>query len=133
MIILIAIIVLGLLFDYINGFHDAANSIATIVSTKVLTPFQAVLWAAFFNFVAFFISKYLIGDFGIANTVSKTVYQQYITLAYHIGRRHCCHYMELVYLVARYTFFFFSYIDWRFCRLGYYGKWLAGYSFCRYS
>ena len=73
MIILIAIIVLGLLFDYINGFHDAANSIATIVSTKVLTPFQAVLWAAFFNFVAFFISKYLIGDFGIANTVSKTV------------------------------------------------------------
>lgn len=80
MIILISIIVLGLIFDYINGFHDAANSIATIVSTKVLTPFQAVLWAAFFNFVAFFISKYIIGDFGIANTVSKTVYQEYITL-----------------------------------------------------
>lgn len=80
MIILIAIIVLGLVFDYINGFHDAANSIATIVSTKVLTPFQAVIWAAFFNFVAFFISKYIIGDFGIANTVSKTVYQEYITL-----------------------------------------------------
>jgi PiT family inorganic phosphate transporter len=79
-ILLIAIIVLGLVFDYINGFHDAANSIATIVSTKVLTPFQAVLWAAFFNFVAFFISKYIIGDFGIANTVSKTVYQEYITL-----------------------------------------------------
>lgn len=80
MVLLIAIIVLGLVFDYINGFHDAANSIATIVSTKVLTPFQAVLWAAFFNFVAFFISKYIIGDFGIANTVSKTVYQEYITL-----------------------------------------------------
>src|SRR5574344_912393 len=80
MIILISIIVLGLIFDYINGFHDAANSIATIVSTKVLTPFQAVICAAFFNFVAFFISKYIIGDFGIANTVSKTVYQEYITL-----------------------------------------------------
>ena len=80
MIILISIIVLGLIFDYINGFHDAANSIATIVSTKVLTPFQAVIWAAFFNFVAFFISKYIIGDFGIANTVSNTVYQEYITL-----------------------------------------------------
>lgn len=53
--LLIVIIVLALLFDFINGFHDAANSIATIVSTKVLTPFQAVLWAAFFNFVAFFI------------------------------------------------------------------------------
>lgn len=78
--LLVIIIVLALLFDYINGFHDAANSIATIVSTKVLTPFQAVLWAAFFNFVAFFIAKYIIGGFGIANTVSKTVFEQYITL-----------------------------------------------------
>ena len=74
------IIVLALLFDYINGFHDAANSIATIVSTRVLTPFQAVLWAAAFNFVAFFIAKYVIGGFGIANTVSKTVIEDYITL-----------------------------------------------------
>jgi len=66
---LISIIVLALLFDYINGFHDAANSIATVVSTKVLTPFQAVLWAAIFNSVAFFIFK----DHGVANTVAKTV------------------------------------------------------------
>ncbi|MDR3327528.1 MAG: inorganic phosphate transporter [Prevotellaceae bacterium] len=80
MALLVTIIILALLFDFINGFHDAANSIATIVSTKVLTPFQAVLWAAFFNFVAFFISKYIIGEFGIANTVSKTVYEQFITL-----------------------------------------------------
>src|ERR1035437_2130533 len=80
MTLLIIIIALSLLFDFINGFHDAANSIATIVSTKVLSPFQAVLWAAFFNFLAFFIAKYVIGEFGIANTVSKTVYEQYITL-----------------------------------------------------
>ncbi len=80
MTLLISIIVLALIFDYINGFHDAANSIATIVSTKVLTPFQAVLWAAFFNFVAFFIAKYLIGGFGIADTVAKTVYPDFITL-----------------------------------------------------
>ncbi|MDH6358026.1 inorganic phosphate transporter [Parabacteroides sp. PF5-9] len=80
MTLLVTIIILALIFDYINGFHDAANSIATIVSTKVLTPFQAVLWAAFFNFVAFFIAKYLIGEFGIANTVSKTVYEDFITL-----------------------------------------------------
>ena len=78
--LLISIIFLCLVFDFINGFHDAANSIATIVSTKVLTPFQAVLWAAFFNFVAFFIAKHVIGEFGIANTVSKTVYSQFITL-----------------------------------------------------
>jgi len=80
MALLITIIALALVFDFINGFHDAANSIATIVSTKVLTPFQAVLWAALFNFAAFFIAKYIIGEFGIANTVSKTVYENFITL-----------------------------------------------------
>ena len=79
MTLLITVIALALIFDFINGFHDAANSIATIVSTKVLTPFRAVLWAAFFNFVAFFIAKYFSG-FGIANTVSKAVLEQYITL-----------------------------------------------------
>jgi PiT family inorganic phosphate transporter len=73
---LIVIIVLALIFDYINGFHDAANSIATVVSTKVLTPFQAVLWAALFNFVAFFIFK----DHGVANTIAKTVKSEFITL-----------------------------------------------------
>ena len=76
MTLLIVIIVLALIFDYINGFHDAANSIATIVSTKVLTPFQAVIWAAFFNFVAYFIFK----DHAVANTIGKTVHAQYITL-----------------------------------------------------
>lgn len=74
--LVILIIVLALVFDYINGFHDAANSIATVVSTKVLTPLQAVLWAAVFNFVAFFIFK----DHAVANTISKTVIDNYITL-----------------------------------------------------
>jgi len=79
MTLLIIIIVLAIIFDFINGFHDAANSIATVVSTKVLTPTQAVIWAAFFNFVAYFIAKYLIGGFGIADTVSKTVVEEYVT------------------------------------------------------
>ena len=74
--LVIVIIVLALVFDYINGFHDAANSIATVVSTKVLTPLQAVLWAALFNFVAFFIFK----DHAVANTIAKTVIDNYITL-----------------------------------------------------
>lgn len=65
--LLIVIIALALIFDYINGFHDAANSIATVVSTKVLTPFQAVLWAAVFNFAAYFIFK----DHGVADSISK--------------------------------------------------------------
>ena len=80
MTFLVIIIILALIFDYINGFHDAANSIATIVSTKVLTPFQAVLWAALFNFAAFFISKYLIGEFKIGNTIANSVNKDFITL-----------------------------------------------------
>lgn len=76
MTLLIIIIALALIFDYINGFHDAANSIATIVSTKVLTPFQAVLWAAMFNVAAYFIFK----DHAVANTIAKTVQSEHITL-----------------------------------------------------
>src|SRR6201985_2181320 len=76
MTFLVVIIGLALIFDFINGFHDAANSIATVVSTKVLTPGQAVLWAAMCNFVAFFIFK----DHGVANTIAKTVKSEFITL-----------------------------------------------------
>jgi inorganic phosphate transporter, PiT family len=66
--IVVFIVFVALVFDFINGFHDAANSIATVVSTRVLTPLQAVVWAAFFNFVAAF-------GFGVhvANTVGKGV------------------------------------------------------------
>ena len=76
MSLIIIVIALALIFDFINGFHDAANSIATIVSTKVLSPFQAVLWAAFFNCVAFLIFK----DHAVANTIGKTVYSDFISL-----------------------------------------------------
>jgi PiT family inorganic phosphate transporter len=62
------IIILVLVFDFINGFHDAANSIATVVSTRVLSPRVAVVWAAFFNFVAF-----LILGLHVANTVGKGI------------------------------------------------------------
>jgi inorganic phosphate transporter, PiT family len=64
----VAIVALALLFDFSNGFHDAANSIATVVSTRVLTPRIAVVWAAAFNFLAF-----LVFHTGVANTVGKTV------------------------------------------------------------
>ncbi len=74
--ILVVVIVLALVFDFINGFHDSANSIATIVSTRVLTPFQAVVWAAFFNVVAYWIS-----EFHVADTVAKTVKPESITLS----------------------------------------------------
>ena len=64
--IVVGLIGVALVFDYINGFHDAANSIATVVSTRVLSPGKAVIWAAFFNFIAAFV-------FGtaVANTVGK--------------------------------------------------------------
>ena len=68
-LILTAVIVLfALIFDYINGFHDAANSVATVVATRVLTPFQAVLWAAFWNFIAA-IPLLFFHEAGVAKTV----------------------------------------------------------------
>jgi PiT family inorganic phosphate transporter len=68
--LVVFIVLVALIFDFINGFHDAANSIATVVSTRVLSPLQAVVWAAFFNFVAAF-------GFGVqvATTVGKGVVQ----------------------------------------------------------
>ena len=73
--LLIVIIFLALVFDYINGFHDAANAIATVVATKVLSPVQAVIWAAFFNFLA-----YWVFGLGVANTVAKTADASQINL-----------------------------------------------------
>jgi PiT family inorganic phosphate transporter len=66
MVFIILIVLIALAFDFTNGMHDAANSIATVVSTKVLSPRQAVIWAAFFNFVAF-----LIFGTGVAETIGK--------------------------------------------------------------
>ncbi|MEI7801896.1 MAG: inorganic phosphate transporter [Bacteroidota bacterium] len=72
---LIIVIILAIIFDFINGFHDAANSIATIVSTKVLSPLAAVLWAAMFNFIA-----YWLFELKVADTVAKTVKPEFVTL-----------------------------------------------------
>jgi PiT family inorganic phosphate transporter len=68
MIIVIGLVVVALVFDYINGFHDAANSIATIVSTRVLPPRWAVVWAAFFNFIAF-----VVFPLHVAHTVGRGI------------------------------------------------------------
>src|SRR5437763_802411 len=83
--LVVFIVIVALVFDFINGFHDAANSIATVVSTRVLTPLQAVVWAAFFNFVAAF-------GFGVsvAATVGKGVVHpaavdQWVILAGLVG------------------------------------------------
>ena len=73
--LLIVVIILALIFDFINGFHDAANSIATVVSTQVLSPTAAVIWAALFNFIA-----YWIFELKVADTVAKTVRPENITL-----------------------------------------------------
>src|SRR5512134_2040937 len=70
--LIVAIILIALVFDFLNGFHDAANSIATVVSTRVLTPRQAVLWAAFFNFAAAFV---------LGTAVAKTIGKGMIDLS----------------------------------------------------
>lgn len=74
MILLVTLVVLALIFDFINGFHDAANSIATIVSTKVLTPLQAVIWAASFNFIAYFVFK----EHKVAGTIANIIAENII-------------------------------------------------------
>lgn len=78
--LLVIVVTLAFIFDYINGFHDAANSIATIVATRVLTPFQAVLWAAFFNFMAYVIIILTTGEFNVGNTIAKTVTEDFISM-----------------------------------------------------
>ena len=85
--VVVATVVLALVFDVINGFHDAANSIATIVSTRVLSPRAAVLWAAAFNFLAMFVFTPK-----VANTISKLIKVQpgdpafvYVVLAGLLG------------------------------------------------
>ncbi len=73
--LLYVVIILAIIFDFINGFHDAANSIATVVSTKVLSPLSAVIWAATFNFIA-----YWLFELHVADTVSKSVKPEGINL-----------------------------------------------------
>ncbi|HVT75985.1 MAG TPA: inorganic phosphate transporter [Acidimicrobiales bacterium] len=70
-VVIVVVVALG--FDFVNGFHDAANSIATVVSTRVLSPRLAVAWAAFFNFAAF-----LIFGTHVANTIAKDVVDQHV-------------------------------------------------------
>src|SRR3990170_6128897 len=65
---LVFLILVALAFDFMNGFHDAANSIATVVSTRVLRPLTAVAWAAFFNFIAF-----LVFGVAVAATIGKGI------------------------------------------------------------
>jgi PiT family inorganic phosphate transporter len=69
--VVVALVLVALAFDFMNGFHDAANSIATVVSTRVLTPYQAVVMAAFFNFVAFFVFQ-----LKVATTIGQGIIDQ---------------------------------------------------------
>ena len=84
--VIILLVVLALAFDFMNGFHDAANAIATIVSTGVLRPGHAVIWAACFNFLAYFV-------FGlhVAATIGKGMVEPSIVdthVIFEIGRAH---------------------------------------------
>jgi PiT family inorganic phosphate transporter len=83
--LVVLIVGIALLFDFINGFHDAANSIATIVATRVLTPFRAVVWAAFFNFVAAFTFGTSVADTVGKGFVDLEVVTPYVILAGLIG------------------------------------------------
>ena len=79
------IILVALTFDFLNGFHDAANSIATVVSTRVLSPQKAVLWAAFFNFVAAFVMGTAVAKTMGSGMIDISVVNQHVILAGLIG------------------------------------------------
>ena len=83
--LVILVVVTALVFDYINGFHDAANSIATVVSTRVLSPGQAVIWAAFFNFAAAFIFGTAVAKTVGSGMIDITVVTSSVILAWLIG------------------------------------------------
>jgi PiT family inorganic phosphate transporter len=85
LIFIILIIGVALSFDFVNGFHDAANSIATVVSTRVLTPFQGVVWAAFFNFVAAFTFGTAVAHTMGAGLIDVTKVDNYVIFAGLIG------------------------------------------------
>src|SRR5882672_2225561 len=85
MLIVVALISVALFFDYINGFHDAANSIATVVATRVLTPGKAVIWAAFFNFVAAFTFGTAVADTVGKGFVDLAIVTPYVILAGLVG------------------------------------------------
>ena len=109
MTFLYIVIALVLIFDFINGFHDSANSIATVVSTKVLSPLAAVSMAAFFNFIAF-----LIFPLKVATTMGKGVINpDVINLTVIASALVAAICMESCYMVVWASFQFFSYTCWR--------------------
>jgi PiT family inorganic phosphate transporter len=85
LIFVILVVLLALAFDYSNGFHDAANSIATVVATRVLRPYQAVAWAAFFNFVAAFTMHTDVAATVGKGTIHKEIVDVYIILSCLVG------------------------------------------------
>ena len=83
--ILLLLILLALAFDFMNGFHDAANSIATVVSTGVLKPHWAVLWAAFFNFVAYFLFPLKVAATIGTGTIDRAIVDHYVIFGALVG------------------------------------------------
>ena len=85
LVLLISTVVLALIFDFLNGFHDAANSIATVVSTRVLSPRLAVLWAAVFNFLAAFLLGTAVAKMIVTGMIHLEIVTQYVVMAGLLG------------------------------------------------
>jgi PiT family inorganic phosphate transporter len=83
--VVITLVIVALLFDFMNGFHDAANSIATIVSTRVLKPYQAVIWASAFNFLAYFLFKLTVATTIGKGTIDPSIVDHYVIFGALVG------------------------------------------------
>ena len=112
LILTILVVIFALAFDFINGFHDTANAIATSVSTRALKPRVAVLMAAIMNFVG------ALTFTGVAKTISKDIVDPF-ALAKRFTRHFSCitvrNCLEFNYLVFRNSFQFFPHVDWLYC------------------
>jgi len=91
--LIVVLVAVALIFDFLNGLHDTANSIATVVSTRVLSPNIAVIWAAFFNFIAF-----LFFGLHVAQTIGTGLIAPEVPLTRHIRGAHGCNHLESCYL-----------------------------------
>ena len=83
--VVVLLVIIALAFDFMNGFHDAANSIATVVSTRVLKPYQAVLWAAFFNFAALFVFQLKVATTVGQGIIDASVVDHHIVFGALVG------------------------------------------------
>jgi hypothetical protein len=119
LVLVVLIVTMALAFDYTNGFHDAANSIATVVATRVLSPGVAVIWAAFFNFIAFLVYGTAVAKAIGGDMINIALIPPGDQLYVQVGRSDAP-YLEFDHMVLRASTVQFARFGWSIRRFGYF-------------